>query len=77
MGKVVYLFYKTDVWHSFDSKELIYIGDDFIDSCSQLVTHREMTNKDVQQLMNYRQTQCSRRDWEWMVEEQHVNDFTN
>lgn len=73
----IYLVYRTDAWHSTSSKELVYIGEDFIDSCAQLVAHRNMTKEDVKQLMNYRQTQCNNRDYEWEVEEQRINAFTD
>lgn len=29
MQAIIYLFYKTDEWHTRNSKELIYIGEDF------------------------------------------------
>lgn len=73
----IYLFYRTDVWHSTDSKVLIYIGEDFVDACAQLVAYKKMTKEDVKQLMNYRQTQCNSRDYEWEVEEQRINAFTD
>lgn len=31
---LIYLFYRTDAWHSINSKELIYIGENFIDACA-------------------------------------------
>uniref|UniRef100_A0AB33J1P4 Uncharacterized protein n=1 Tax=Prevotella sp. GTC17254 TaxID=3236794 RepID=A0AB33J1P4_9BACT len=71
----IYLFYKTDAWLSTDSRELVYIGEDFVDACTQLVTHKRITEEDVKQLMNFRQTQCNNRGWEWIVDEQRVNAF--
>lgn len=76
MQAIIYLFYKTDEWHTRNSKELIYIGEDFIDACTQLVAYEDMTEHDVQQLMNYRQTQRNNRGYEWEVDEQRINTFT-
>lgn len=73
----IYLVYRTDDWHSCNSRELVYIGEDFVDVCAQLVAYRGMTEEDARQLTKYRQTQCSNRDYEWEVEEQRINAFTN
>lgn len=75
--KIVYLVYKTNPWHNYSSRELVYIGEDFIDTCAQLVACSKMTKNDVQQLMNYRQTQCNNRDYEWEVDVQRINAFTD
>ena len=73
----IYLVYRTDAWHSYNSRELVYIGENLDDIIAQLMAHREMTENDAEEIRERLQTQCNNRDYEWIVEEQRVNAFTD
>lgn len=38
----IYLVYRTDAWHSCNSRELVYIGENLDDIIAQLIAYRGM-----------------------------------
>lgn len=75
--KSVYLVYRTDPWHSFNSRELVYIGENMEDILAQLIAYRGMSRDDAKEIMQQMQTQCNNRDYEWEVDEQRINAFAD
>ena len=75
--KLIYLVYRTDEWHSFVSRELVYIGEDMEDIIAQLIAYRGMTEDDANEIRSTHQTQCNNRDYEWEFETQRLNTFTD
>lgn len=73
----IYLVYRTDAWHSTSSKELVYIGENLDDIIAQLISYRGMDENDAEEIREHMQTQCNNRDYEWEVEEQRINAFTD
>ena len=75
--KIVYLVYRTDPWHSLNSRELVYIGEDMEVIIAQLKTHRGITKEDANEVRSILQTQCNNRDYEWKFEAQQLNAFAD
>jgi hypothetical protein len=73
--KIVYLVYRTDSWHSLNSRELVYIGEDMEVIIAQLKAYRGMTEDDANEIRSILQTQCNNRDYEWEFEAQQINAF--
>ncbi len=74
--KHIYLFYRTDKWHSTNSKELVYVSDDYENGLAQCVAHRGMTDEQVNCIRYWKQSQCTEGvDFEWEIEEMNVNQF--
>lgn len=74
--KTVYLVFRTDVWHSYASRELVYIGDDLDDTITQIEAHTECTEKQAEQLREYGQSQCNEGvDHEFDLVECKLNTF--
>lgn len=75
--KIIYLVYKTNPWHNYSSRELVYIGEDMEGIIAQLIAHRGMTEDDANKIRSNLQTQCNNRDYEWEFETQRLNAFTD
>lgn len=74
--KTVYLVFRTDVWHSYASRELVYVGDDLDCTIAQIEEHTECTKKQAEQLREFGQSQCNDGvDYEFDIEEVEVNTF--
>jgi len=73
----IYLVYRTDAWHSCNSRELVYIGENLDDIIAQLISYRGMDENDAEEIREHMQTQCNNRDYEWEVEEQRINAFAD
>lgn len=73
--KIIYLVYRTDPWHSLNSRELVYIGEDMEVIIAQLKAYRGMTENDANEIRSILQTQCNNRDYEWEFEAQQINAF--
>lgn len=73
----IFLAYRTDSWHSFNSRELVYVGEDLENIIAQLIAYRGMTEEDARQIRNIQQTQGNSRDYEWDIEEQRINAFAD
>lgn len=74
--KTVYLVFITDKWHSSESRELIYVGDDLDSTIAQIEAHTECTKEQAEQLREYGQSQCNEGvDYEFDIEEVEVNTF--
>lgn len=48
--KKVYLVFRTDVWHSYASRELIYIGDDLDSTIAQIEAHSSKIHRKIWKL---------------------------
>ena len=60
--KEVYLLFRTDNWHSVNSKELVFIGDS-VDKCCWAAHWQEgASNEQVKQLKWQNQSQCNNRE---------------
>ena len=71
----VYLFYKTDPWHSFESFESTYITDDIEDGIAQCMAYKGMTEKQAEQIRECCQSQCNDTDNEWQIMEYQLKTF--
>ena len=71
----VILAYQTDSWHTVDTRELVYIGENLEDIIAQLIAYRGMSREDAEQIRLNGQTQCNNRDYEWEFEKQCLNAF--
>ena len=71
--KEVYLLFRTDNWHSVNSKELVFIGDS-VDKCCWAAHWQEgASNEQVKQLKGHNQSQCNNRENEFEIERWEVN----
>ena len=71
--KEVYLLFRTDNWHSVNSKELVFIGDS-VDKCCWAAHWQEgASNEQVKQLKWQNQSQCNNRENEFEIERREVN----
>lgn len=71
--KEVYLLFRTDSWHSVNSKELAFIGDS-VDKCCWAAHWQEgASNEQVKQLREWNQSQCSEKNYEFEIEHWDVN----
>ena len=71
--KEVYLLFRTDNWHSVNSKELVFIGDS-VDKCCWAARWQEgASNEQVKQLKGQNQSQCNNRENEFEIERWEVN----
>lgn len=71
--KEVYLLFRTDNWHSVNSKELVFIGDS-VDKCCWAAHWQEgASNEQVKQLKWQNQSQCNNRENEFEIERWEVN----
>lgn len=71
--KEVYLLFRTDNWHSVNSKELVFIGDS-VDKCCWAAHWQEgASNEQVKQLKGQNQAQCNNRENEFEIERWEVN----
>lgn len=74
--KTVYLVFRTDSWHSYASRELVYIGDDLDCTIAQIEAHTDCTKKQAEQLREFGQSQCNEGvDYEFDIEEYEINTF--
>ncbi|MBQ3945636.1 MAG: hypothetical protein II670_08525 [Alphaproteobacteria bacterium] len=74
--KTVYLVFRTDKWHSYASRKLVYVGDDLDCTIAQIEAHTECTKEQAEQLREYCQSQCNEGvDYEFDIEEVEVNTF--
>ena len=71
----IFLAFKTDNWHSKESYELVYIGENIEDILAQLQAYSGMTPNQADQIRQNKQSQCNNLDFEWMIEEQRLNCF--
>lgn len=77
-GDEIFLVWKTDKWHSTDSRELVYIGTTSLDDCvAQIHAHRGCTTEQAGQLLGHLQSQCTGNDFEWEIEKQIIGTFVN
>ena len=65
--KLIFLVYQTDAWHTVENLE---------ETIRKMVDFLSLTEEDVKQLRQWKQTSCNNRDFEVMIERQFVNDFT-
>ncbi len=77
--QTIILCYRTDNWHSFDSRELLYIGTDTTECIEKLKTLPEQPLTDDQANDIYRHGQSSDNsvDYDWLFEEQNVHDYVD
>lgn len=74
--KTVYLVFRTDKWHSYESRELLYIGDDLDCTLAQIEEYTECTEEQAEQLRNFGQSQCNEGvDHEFDLVEVEINTF--
>lgn len=74
--QLIYLCYRTDNWHSTNSRELVYVGNDLEDCIAQIDAHRGgLSDNDKYQLREIKQTQGHNGDSEWHFEEVLTNAF--
>lgn len=66
----VYLFYRTDVWNSIESMELIYIGTSKEASIKKLMKLdcEPITEEQAEDIRRMNQSQCNNVGYEWVVE---------
>ncbi|RGS18012.1 hypothetical protein DWY11_04310 [Segatella copri] len=66
----VYLFYRTDVWNSIESMELIYIGTSKETSIKKLMKLdcEPITEEQAEDIRRMNQSQCNNVGYEWVVE---------
>ena len=43
------MVYRTDAWHSCNSRELVYIGENLDDTIAQLVAYRGLNKDDAEE----------------------------
>lgn len=73
---MVYLVFRTDKWHSIESRELVYVGDDLESSIAQIEAHSDCTPAQAEQLREYAQSQCNDDvDYEWDILGTEINEF--
>lgn len=71
--KEVYLLFRTDSWHSVNSKELAFVGDS-VDKCCWAAHWQEgASNEQVKQLREWNQSQCNDKNYEFEIEHWDVN----
>ena len=66
----VCLFYRTDVWNSIESMELIYIGTGKETSIKKLMKLdcEPITEEQAEDIRRMNQSQCNNVGYEWVVE---------
>ena len=66
----VYLFYRTDVWNSIESMELIYIGTSKETSIKKLMKLdcEPITEEQAEDIRRMNQSQCNNVGYEWVVD---------
>lgn len=71
----LYAIYITDTYLSTDSKQIIMVTDNLSKATDILKNDNEnpMTDKQITQLLENKQTQCSDVEYEWIVEEIKLN----
>lgn len=72
---MIYLCYRTDEWLSNDSKELVYVGEEIEDCIAQLVTYKDMTEEQADDIRSMLQSQCNGLGYEWVFETAYTNAF--
>ena len=75
--RLVYLACRTAPWHSLDSRELVYAGENVEDILARPMACRGMGRADAKEVRNHRQTQCNNRGNEWEVKGRCVNTFSD
>lgn len=71
--KEIYILYKCDRWHSYDSMEAIFVGSS-IDKCCWAAHWKGATDNQVEQLRDCHQSQSEdRRDYEFYIEQRDVD----
>ena len=71
--KEIYILYKCDNWHSWDSMEAIFVGSS-IEKCCWAAHWKGATNEQVKQLRDIGQSQCtSNRSYEFYIEHWNIN----
>ena len=71
--KEVYLLFRTDSWHSVNSRELAFVGDS-VDKCCWAAHWQEgASNEQVKQLREWNQSQCNDKNYEFEIEHWDVN----
>ena len=66
--EIIYLFYRTDSWHSRNSRELVYVTDDLERGITACQTYLGMTDDQAKQVRETLQSQSNNTDNEWDVE---------
>lgn len=75
--RTIYIFYRTDPWHSFSSREMVYVTDNVEDGIAQCIAHRGMTEKQGDDIRTMHQSQGNNTDTEWDVDVVEINTFVD
>lgn len=72
---VVFIFYRTDQWNSYDSKSLVYVGTNKEASIKKLMRLDDdpITEEQADDLRRINQSQCNGLSYEWIIETWNVN----
>lgn len=75
----LYAIYLVDPYLSTDSKQLIMVTDNLTKATDILKNDKSnpMTDKQITQLLESKQTQCSEVEYEWLVDEIELNTILN
>ena len=68
MAKKVYTLYRTDPWHTYDSRDLLVIAGS-IRRCCKVAKDDGATKEQIEELRGERhQSQCSGEDYEYDID---------
>lgn len=73
--ELVYLVYKTDPWHSYASRELVYIGGGFESAIDAITKRYHLDDDDINMMRSTWQTMTSGRDFEFDIQGEYINEF--
>ena len=74
MAKKVYTLYRTDPWHTYDSRDLLVIAGS-IRRCCKIAKDDGATKEQIDELRGYRhQSQCSGENYEYEIEIYTLNE---
>lgn len=74
MAKKVYALYRTDNWHTYDSRELLVLAGS-IRRCCKVAKDDGATKEQIEDLCSYRhQSQCNESDYEYDIDEYTLNE---
>lgn len=74
---MIYIFYRTDAWLSYESREMVYLAKDLENGIAQCMAHRNMTEEQAKQIREMNQSQCNNLDYEWIVEVWSLDTFVD
>lgn len=74
MAKKIYALYRTDNWHSVDSRDLLVVAG-CIRRCCKIAKDDGATKEQIEQLRSYyHQSQCNDGDYEYEIDVYNLNE---